>query len=411
MMHVRVLYIAQNYHPMNASSITTSGIIGKLAEKGHETILLAPQRCPKECVPICSLNCKGKSRITVTKTPTLIPYYLINKYTNLRALILAFSHFFLVLQGIRICKRKKVDVIIAQHHPSDFASFSAFILSSIFKLPLIIKTHDVYNSASDVLESIFLSMLGNIHRVIFRFANCVLVVSDPLRLKMIRTHKVGKGKIFVFPNAVDSQIFRPDVESTALRRSLGIRGKKIVLFIGRIRRERGLTLLIKTLPEITRKNSSVMVLVIGEGPEKLSLERLAEMLNVERFIKFLQPVDHSEMPKYICISDVTIGPLIATVDTFGSVPRKVLEYMACAKPVIALQGGVSEDLITDGYTGFLIHSTTTAELASIILRVINDSLAAKEIGLNARECVKKFYDWDRIIDKFEKIMLTTSTKS
>ena len=132
--------------------------------------------------------------------------------------------------------------------------------------------------------------------------------------------------------------------------------------------------------------------------------KLSEQLGMKKYVKFVHSVVHGEIPKYICMSDVTIGPLVSTIDTFGSVPRKVLEYMACAKPVIACQGGVSEDLIIDSYNGFLIHLGNVEELASTVLNATSGSEFVKEVRLNARRHVEKFYDWDRIINVLEKVL-------
>ena len=401
---MRILYVAQNYQPMSASSITIHGIIKKLAEKGHNVTLLVPQRCPKECVPYCSLGCKDDTAFTVVRVPTLVPHYIINKYRNIRALTLALSEVLLVLQSLRIGRVKKFNLVLSQHHSSHFASLSAFILSRIFKLPLVVRTHDVYDTPSSVLESLYLRTLDNIYRVVLKRADYVSVVSSPLRSRFIETHKLEEDRVLVFPNGVDIKYFRPDVRFGSLRSDLQVEGKKILLFTGSIIESRGLTLLARALPEIIARNSDVVVLVVGDGPQKSDLEKLAQQLGVKRFVRFIPPVDHSEVPKYICMSDVTIGPLKARIGTFGSVPRKVLEYMACAKPVVTCNGGVSQDLILDGYNGFLIHPGKIKELASIVLKIIGHPNLATEVGQNARENVENLYDWDRIINDFEKVL-------
>jgi len=392
---------------MSASSITIHGIIKKLGEKGHNLTLLAPQRCPKECVPHCSLGCKDDTTFTVVRVPTLVPHYLINKHRNIRALTLALSQVFLVLQGLRIGKVKKFNLVLSQHHSSHFASFSAFILSHIFKLPLVVRTHDVYDTASSVLESLYLHTLDNVYRVVLKRADYVSVVSSPLRSRLLGTHKLEKDRVLVFPNGVDIKSFRPDVRFGSLRRDLQVEGKKILLFTGSIIEARGLTLLIEALPEIISENSDIVVLIVGDGPQKSDLEKLAQRLGVERFVRFVPPVDHIEVPKYICMSDVTIGPLKSRIGTFGSVPRKVLEYMACAKPVVACYASVSHDLIIDGYNGFLIHPGKTEELASVISKIIDHPKLVAEVGQNARETVEKLYDWDVVTNDFEKVLRAT----
>jgi len=78
--------------------------------------------------------------------------------------------------------------------------------------------------------------------------------------------------------------------------------------------------------------------------------------------------------------------------------------MACAKPVVACYGSVSHDLIIDGYNGFLVHSGKTEELASVISKIIDHPNLVAKVGQNARESVEKLYDWDIVMNDFEKVL-------
>lgn len=408
---MKILYIAQKYYPMNASSITTSEIVEKLAKRGHETIVLAPRMCSKKCIPDCSIRCSKINGVNVERVSTFIPYYVIGESRGMRLLTSTVFHLFIVLRAIWIIKEKKIDLIVSQHHPSHLASFSALILSRTFKLPLIVKTHDVLNSSSSLPEYLYLRILDGIHRIVFKYATVLLVVSEPLKSEMVRSYKAEENKIKVFSNGVDVKKFRADIDCSNLRHALGAESKKIILFIGRIRKERGLQLLLKAFPMIIRGNPNAMGIIVGDGPEKSTMRELVEILRIEKFVKFVQSVDHNEIPYYICASDITIGPLVKTVDTFGSLPRKVLEYMACAKPTVVRRGGVSKNLIKDKFNGFVIHSEDAKELASVISKVINSPDLAREVGQNARRSVEDLYNWDRLIDGFEVVLQEALVKN
>jgi len=408
---MRILYVAQNYYPMNASAITTHGIIKKLAERGHEITLVAPKTCPKRCIPNCSLECENNARITVVRAPTFVSHNVLQRFNRLRILLLAFSHLTIVLKAFKICSRKEVDVVVSQHHPSHLASLSAFVVSRIFSLPLIVKTHDVYNSSSNLPQFLILRSLDSIYRVVFRRADSILVVSSPLRSAMIDTYRLEENRVVVFPNGVDTKVFRPNIPVASLRRDLQLEGKKALLFIGSVREERGVSLLVKALPEIIAKDPDIRLLIVGRGPHRSRVNRLAQELAVEKCITFVPPVEHHEIPKYICACDVAVGPLIASIDTFGSVPRKVLEYMACAKPVVVCHGGVSSDLIIDGYNGFIVRSNSSEELAATFLKVLESPELIKETGLNGRRSIERFYDWEKIIDRFDTVLNSLSRKT
>jgi len=75
--------------------------------------------------------------------------------------------------------------------------------------------------------------------------------------------------------------------------------------------------------------------------------------------------------------------------------------------VVACEGGVSHDLIIDGYNGFLIHPGKTEELASVISKIISHPNLVVEVEKNARESVEKLYHWDKVTDDFEKVLRAT----
>ena len=404
--------MAQNYFPNNASSITTNDIIKRLAGNGHHITLLAPRRCQTDCERNCSLKCEASEGVAVKLVPTVVPYYLVNEHAVMGSMVLAFCQVFLVLNALKICAKRQFDVIVSQHHPSHLATLSAFILSGILRVPLVIKTHDVYNSSSDIFQSLFLRALDNLYRMVFRRAALMFVVSSPLRLKVIQTYKLSGDKVLVLANGVDAVKFRHGLdEAKILRRRLADNNQAILLFVGRIREERGLTGLIKSMPTVIAENPRLLVVFIGGGAQKSEVENLVHEMDLEDFVRFIPVVDHDKMPAYINMSDVAIGPLMANIDTFGSVPRKILEYMACAKPVVTCEGGVSSDLIADGYNGLLFDCNDIKELSSIILRLLNDPNLRRTIGMNARVHVEAFHDWDKIVGGFEKTLQEVAGKA
>ena len=396
---MNVLYVTQYFSltPIHASAITTYEIVRRLVERGHNVTVVSP--CSAGTVLLFKKSAKNPY-VTYTFPFPRFRARWYNGFGTFLSHTVAYIPLIINALVVNQC-HGNFDIVVSMHHPSHMASFSAYLLSRVFKLPLIIKTHDVYSFTSSVLKSMYLHFLNSLHRVMLKRAERVLVVSNYLKFKAIETHRLEKHKVLVFPNGVDVRRFRLGIDSDSLRSSLGVVNKKVILFIGGITEDRGLDLLVKALPKMLVKNPNVIVLFVGEGPQKAYLKKLAQDVGVERFVKFVPPVSHKDIPRYISLAEITVGPLVARSDTFGSVPRKVLEYMACAKPVVSCRGGVAQDLIIDGYNGFLIQPGDVEELASIISEVFNDPSLSKEIGLNARKYVEDLYDWDRIMDDFE----------
>jgi len=111
---------------------------------------------------------------------------------------------------------------------------------------------------------------------------------------------------------------------------------------------------------------------------------------------------------YLASADVGVGPLRATVETIGSTPVKVVEYMASGCVVVTGRGGVSENLVVDGVNGIVVESVDAASVAKGIMRAFSDEKLAVRLRSEARETAEKVYDWEVIVSELDDILRSTA---
>jgi len=393
---MNVLYVTQyfSFSPTHASAVTTYEIVRRLAKRGHKVTVLVP-----------SLDLGG-ARVQPSKNIKVVTLTLSD--ANHKSL-LSYGLTCTVLYApliVNALKGSDQDVIISMYHPSHLATFSAYTMSRFWKLPLIVKVHDLLPDVTDpnISSRAYKKAMFRLNSTFLKRASFVLVPSTELINFAVEVYGVSEDKLVLFPNCVDVLKFNPDIRSDHLRRILGLEHRKVLLYVGRISRVRGLEYLIRAMPTIVKEEPDVRLLIIGEGPEKSNLIALSKRLGIDDFVMVMNEVSHNFMPKYIASADVAIGPLTASPLTVGSVPIKVLEYMACEKPIVACRNGVSNDLITNGHNGMLISPENIGELSSMIIRLLEDVELAGHIGRNAREHVISFYDWGVIIERLENLL-------
>jgi len=192
-------------------------------------------------------------------------------------------------------------------------------------------------------------------------------------------------------------LFRCNESSPDAREKLELQDQKILLYSGSLTppyRRKGLRFLIEAMPKVVVEEPNVILLVIGSITDRVQRElvNLAASLKIENHIRFVKPVPYEAMPMYISIADICVGPLCPSLDTYGSTPRKVLEYMACAKAVIACEGGVARDLVMNGYNGLLVRYGDIEGLASCVLKLTRNLKLARSLGRNGRSHATTFYD-------------------
>ena len=218
-----------------------------------------------------------------------------------------------------------------------------------------------------------------------------------------------RGHLEIIPNAVNTKHFSriySEMELEALKNKLGKKiGDKYLITTSRLVKKNALDDVIQALPLLP---SEIKFVVLGLGPDLNMLTNLAKNLDVSDRVIFLGQVDHSEMPKYLKISDIFIRPSLSE-----GMGNSFIEAMAAELPVIATQeGGISDflfdpDLNPDKLpTGLAVKPRDPEGIAKQIMKCINDVELTKQIISNAKKLVLEKYDWDLITkDMMEKVFL------
>lgn len=205
-----------------------------------------------------------------------------------------------------------------------------------------------------------------------------------------------KKPIAVIPNGVDTNQFRPG-KSDFIKEKFGLKADdKILLYVGRVAKEKSIDFLIRSFVEVSKKNKNVYFAIVGDGQEKESLEKLAKKLGVESKVFFLGFVPHDKLVDVYNSADIFI--FASTTETQGLV---ILEAMASGLPVIAVKDRVFSEFIETGVDAFIVENDQNL-FADKINLVLADSLLKKEITGNARKKAEIF-SLEKIALKFEAL--------
>ena len=152
-----------------------------------------------------------------------------------------------------------------------------------------------------------------------------------------------------------------------------------------------------------KSHPDVEIILIGNGPELENLKNQVKTMKLESNVKFYGWIDHDKIADILLESSIGIGPLRSTIVTQHALPIKVLEYLAAALPIIAVEGTLPSDVLIDGQNGFFIHNSS--ELAEKIIHLLDNREKITEFGNNSKKMVEKF-DWKnickQILDEYSK---------
>ena len=182
-------------------------------------------------------------------------------------------------------------------------------------------------------------------------ADAVVVSTEPEKEDVMRLYQGANHRLHVLPAGVDTDLFRP-LDKDLARRDLGIREKKVILYVGRIEPLKGLDLLLKAVADMEDTSDTRLLIVGGKLGHERELERLKTMsvqLGIKGMVTFTDAVGHAELPKFYAAADVFVLP--SHYESFG---LAALEAMACGTPVVVSRVGGLKTFVDNGETGYLV---------------------------------------------------------
>jgi phosphatidylinositol alpha-1,6-mannosyltransferase len=208
--------------------------------------------------------------------------------------------------------------------------------------------------------------------------------------------------ISIVPNGVDTNMFNARAwsadELMELRRRLNLEGKRVIVSVSRLVPKNGLRDLIRAMPAIARRYPNTVLLLVGDGPERLQLEHSAEQLGIGERVCFAGAVSHEETARYLLLAEVFARPSIS--EGLGSA---FLEAMACGVPVVGTPVGGIVDFLRDGETGLFCEPGDPDSLAESICRLLEKAELARHVSLQGQRQVERDYRWDSVAERMGEL--------
>lgn len=269
-------------------------------------------------------------------------------------------------------------------------NYSAVAVGRRYGLPVFLEVNSPYSYQRQTFDErlYFRRLLRAFELRTCRDATRVIVVSTPLKRILVGLG-VPAERIVVMPNGVDPERFRPDIDGAGVRARLGLDGKVVVGFTGILRPWHGLDLLVRAFGEVARRGDPLHLLIVGDGPSRAEVERLAAGLGVLDRLTITGRVPHDAVREYVAAMDIAVSPRA----TAYASPMKILEYMAMAKAVIAPDMDNIRDLLTDRQDALLFRPEDSSALADRIRRLAGDPTLRAALGVAARRKVERERSW------------------
>jgi len=215
-------------------------------------------------------------------------------------------------------------------------------------------------------------------------------------------------KIHVIPMGVDVGKFNIN-KRNSLKNDFN--SERCILTAARLIPIKGINYLIQSMMLILQSFPKAKLVICGDGPEKESLQKLAEELGISEHVCFKGYIPHDEMVQYYMSADVFVLPSVEIGGYKEGLGVVLIEAMACGTPVIGTNVGGITDIITDDYNGLLVAERSPEDIAKKVIKILTDKDYAEQLRQNALTTVCSNYSWSSIAEEFNQIYSQLSGKN
>lgn len=223
-----------------------------------------------------------------------------------------------------------------------------------------------------------------------RSAQRILAVSQAVQEGWLRHFPDSAPKCQVVPGGVDVEQIRPFTVDRQMARRLWNLPEEVpvALCVARLMEDKGVDVLLEALSHAPEW----FALIVGEGPQRESLQKLASALGVGERVRFTGYLPHLESAWAVC--DVAVVP--SRREGLGLF---ALEAMAAEKPVLASDTGGLSETVKHGETGWLVAPDDPLALASALRHALNVRDSWREMGRRGREYVANRFTWQKTAER------------
>jgi glycosyltransferase involved in cell wall biosynthesis len=390
---VKILYISQYFPPeMGAPAARAAELSRRWARMGHDvTVLTGFPNHPTGIVPaewrarLHHFRCQeAVDGVRIVRTwlwplPNRKAHERIRNYAS-----------FWISSSVSGLALQKPDVVIATS-PQLLVALSGWWLAFWKRVPFVFEVRDLWPEALAAVgagsEGTWLHRtLGAIAGFLYRRADRIVVVAPAFKDHLIRHWNVPAAKISIVENGVETDLFRFDLATAEVRKQLQLENRFLICYIGTMGNAHGLGTVIAAAGQLQTTLPNAIFLLIGEGAEKERIVALAAARGLTN-LQFLGQQPRERIPAYISAADLCLVMLKKTELFKTVIPTKLLEYMACERPVIVAVDGQARQIVEDAGAGVFVDPENSQALVQAILDLAENPEQRRQMGVSGRQYI------------------------
>ena len=338
---MKIVFVSDQYWPaISGVSVSIDSFKKELENMGHEVFLLVPDYPNAKAHDKNSLENKvyrfKSSRIFVNDQDRIVYKY----------------------------QRRKIKKIMLEINPDIVHVHTEFALGKMVSkfskknnIPLVMTAHTYWeNIVVDYLPSIIPQSVIKSYCKKFlekAYKNSQAIVAPTIQMEsVLNTYNMEK-KIHIIPTGIELQDFKIDYvkeNSELYTKYPQLKGKKVLLYVGRVAMEKNIGFLVKMFKEVLKTNKNTMLVITGDGSAMEQVQSLAKSEGVFNNMVFTGFISRPFLKHFYFIADIFV--FASKIETQGMV---VLESLACGTPVVAVGVMGIKEVMRGDNGGFMVE--------------------------------------------------------
>jgi len=361
---MRIGFFTDSYLPqLDGVATTVASLATTLQQRGHEVSIIAPK------YPMY----KDSGNVNVFRLRSV----KVHNEPEIR--------FGLQLPEKAMINVLKMDFDIIHGHAGGTITFLGWQVARLKNIPYVATYHTLWSRYHHYFfkgKIITPKMLEVTSKIFCNICDYVIAPSEEIKKELL-SYGVRRSVVAI-PSGVDLGRFSTKKKGYLRSRLKIPKDLKILLYVGRLGKEKSVDLLIEAFSQVRNTREEVVLVLVGAGTEELHLKRLAKKNKLESSVFFTGPITREDIQDVY--SDADIFLFASTSETQGMV---VFEALASGLPVIAATDRIFKNIIINGTNGYLVEANKH-EFSKKIVQLLLDDQLRKNMGDNAKELVKQY---------------------
>ncbi len=283
-------------------------------------------------------------------------------------------------------------------------SIPAFILGKLLRIPIVIKeTHWYWPN------TLISKFTWPVNKLMVTHSDLV-ICPGKRAYRYWQSIGIPERKIRIVHYYTSILQINPQITIYANELRSKTENKMVVLYFGRLIKKKGVNYLIRAFEKLNKDYSNVFLVIAGDGPERYSLKKLCDDLQLQDVL-FTGAPSEKMKSAFFLISDIYTYPSV-TLELPEEWPLGIVEAMSVGKPVIATTAvGSAPDVVHNGLNGYIVPEKDVDALYCAMKRIIADKVLRKNMSIESKKIIQKDYTSDCVVKSLDNAIKTAIRNS